>query len=152
MLFLISPREVFFACLPSFPRNLPSFSVESTPSFPCSRSNPPLSRQGAALAYLDSPPYHDLVIWTDGSVSFPFNKGGSGVLANCSLCGTEAALSFSAGPVCSIFSLKPAPFYKLSAGLDTTNNSAISFLSSDFRSVLATLSSPPTFLLPQTLW
>ena len=43
----------------------------------------------------------DLVLWTDGSV--PFGKGGSGVLAICSLCGTEATLSFSAGPVCSSF-------------------------------------------------
>ena len=48
---------------------------------------------------------HDLVLWTDGSVPFPFGKGGSGVLANCSLNGTEATLiSFSAGPVCSSFS------------------------------------------------
>ena len=60
------------------------------------------SRQGAALAHLDSLPPHDLVLWTDGSV--PFSKGGSGVFAICSLCGTKATLSFSAGPVCSSFS------------------------------------------------
>ena len=47
---------------------------------------------------------HDLVLWTDGSVPFPFGKGGSGVLANYSFCGTEATLSFSADPVCSSFS------------------------------------------------
>ena len=64
----------------------------------------PLSRQGSALAHLDSLPPHDLVLWTDGSVSFPLGKGGSVVLANCSLCGTEATLSFSAGLVCSSFS------------------------------------------------
>ena len=45
-----------------------------------------------------SPP-HDLVPSTDGSV--PFGKGSFGVLANCSPSGTEATLSFSAGPVCS---------------------------------------------------
>ena len=78
--------------------------MESTLSTPCSRSDPPLFRQGAALAHLDSLPPHDLVLWTDGSVPFRFGKGGSGVLANCSLCGTEATLSFSAGPVCSSFS------------------------------------------------
>ena len=50
-----------------------------------------------------SPPY-DLVLWTDGSVSFPFGKGSCGVLANYSLCGTEATLSFSIGPVCIGFS------------------------------------------------
>ena len=96
-------REALLAC-PSFPRwNLPSFTVESTLSTPCSRSDP-VSLQGAALAHLDSLPSHDLVLWTEGSVPFPFGKGGSGVLSNCSLCGAEATLSFSAGAVCSSFS------------------------------------------------
>ena len=98
------PREALVACPPCPPSNLPSFTVEFILSSPCSRSDPLHSRQGAALAHLDSLPPHDLVLWTDGSVPFPFGKGGSGVLANCSLCGTEATLSFSAGPVCSSFS------------------------------------------------
>ena len=97
-------REALVACPSCPPWNLPSFTVESTLSSPCSRSDPPHSRQGAALAHLDSLPPHDLALWTDGSVPFPFGKGGSGVLANCTLCGTEATLSFSAGPVCSSFS------------------------------------------------
>ena len=97
-------REAVLACPPCPPWNLLSFTVESTLSSRCSRSDPPLTRQGAALAHLNSLPPHDLVLWTDGSVSFPFGKGGSGVLANCSLCGTEATLFFSAGPVCSSFS------------------------------------------------
>ena len=97
-------REALLACPPCPPWNLPSFTTESTLSSPCSRSDPPHSRQGAALAHLGSLPLHDLILWTDGSVPFPFGKGGSGVLANCSLCGTEATLSFSAGPVCSSFS------------------------------------------------
>ena len=96
-----SSREALLAFPPW---NLPSFTVESTLSTPCSRSDPPLSRQGAVLAHLDSLPSHDLLLWTDGSTPFPFGKGGSGVLANCSLCGTEATLSFLAGPVCSSFS------------------------------------------------
>ena len=33
------------------------------------------SRQGAALAHLDSLPPHDLVLWTDGSVPFRFWQG-----------------------------------------------------------------------------
>ena len=65
---------------------------------------PPLFRQDAALAYLESLSPHDLVLWADGTVLFPFGKVGPGVLANCSLCVTEATLSFSAGPVCSSFS------------------------------------------------
>ena len=52
-----------------------------------------------------------------------------------------------------VFPLKPAPFCTLLAGLGSTNKSAISLLLlSDSRSVLATLSSPPPFLLSQTLW
>ena len=49
--------------------------------------------------------------------------------------------------------LKPAPFSTLFAGFGSTNKSAMSLLLlSDSRSVLATLSSPPSFLLSQTLW
>ena len=52
-----------------------------------------------------------------------------------------------------VFPVKPAPFCTLFAGLGSTNKSAISLLLlSDSRSVLATLSSPPSFLLSQTLW
>ena len=55
------------------------------------------------FSYTKCPPY-DLVLWTDGSVLFVFCKDCFGVLANCSLCGTEATLFFSVGPVCSSFS------------------------------------------------
>ena len=52
-----------------------------------------------------------------------------------------------------VFPLKPAPFCTPFAGLGSTNKPAISLLLlSDSRSVLATLSSPPSFLLSQTLW
>ena len=132
--------EALLAC-PPFPSwNLPLFTVKSTLTSPCSRSDLPLSRQGAALAHLDSLPPHDLVLWTDGSVPIPFGKGGSGVLANCFLCGTEATLSFSAGPV-QVFPLKPAPFCTLFAGLGGTNKSAISLLFSFYLTLV--LSSPP---------
>ena len=98
-----SPREALLACPLFLPWNLSSFTVESTLSSSCSCFDPPLSCQGANLAHLDSLPPRDLVLWTDGSVPFPFGKGGSGILATCSGCGTEATLSFSAGPVCSSF-------------------------------------------------
>ena len=90
-------REALPACPPCPPWNLPSFTMESTIFSSCSRSDPPHFRQGAALAHLDSlSPHdlHDLVLWTNGSVLFPFCKGDSGLLANCSLYGTEATLSF----------------------------------------------------------
>ena len=65
-------KEALVAWLPFPPWNLPSFMVKSTLSAPCSRSNPPHTRQGAALAHFDSLPHHDLVLWTDGSGPFPF--------------------------------------------------------------------------------
>ena len=148
-------REALLA-FPPFPHwNLPSFTVEFTLSTPCSRSDPSLSCQGAALAHLDSVPPHDLVLWIDSSVAFPFGKGGSGVLANCSLFGTEATLSFSAGPVCSSFSAEAyAILHALCWSRQHQQVCYFSFLLllSDSRSVLATLSSPPSFLLSQTLW
>ena len=65
-------REVILACPPFPPWNSPSLTVESTLSTPCSRSDLPLSRQGATFAHLDFLPSHDLVLWTDGFVPFPF--------------------------------------------------------------------------------
>ena len=119
--------------------------MESTLPTPCSRSDPLLSRQGAALAHLDFLPPHDLVLWTDASVPFLFGKGGSGVLANCSLCGTEATLTVSAGPACSSFSAEACPFCTLFAGRGSTNKSAISLLF--FSCLTLVLSSPPCPLL-----
>ena len=61
--------------------------------------------------------------------------------------------SFQQAQYAQVFPLKPAPFCTLFAGLGSTNKSAISLLFSyyDSRSVLATMSSPPSFLLSQTL-
>ena len=49
-----------------------------------------------------------------------------------------------------VFPLKPAPFCKLFAGLDSTNKPATSHLFSS--SPTLALSSLPSFLLPQSLW
>ena len=104
MLTFTCSMEAVLAC-PPFPTwNLPSLTVESIHTSSYSRSDPSLSCQDAALAHLDSLPPHDLLLWTDGSVPFPFGKSGFEVLANSSLCGAKATLSFSAGPVCSSFS------------------------------------------------
>ena len=142
------PREALVACPPSYPWNLPS---RSSPPFPLHA----LALIPLTLAHLDSLPPHDLVLWTDGSVPFPFGKGGSGVLANCSLCGTEAALSFSAGPVCSSFSAEACAILHAlcwSRQHHKVCHFSSLLLLSDSGSVLATLSSPPPFLLSQTLW
>ena len=155
MLLSTSPREAFLACPPSPPWNLLSFTVESTLSSSCSRSDPPLFREGAALAHLGFLTPHDLVLRTDGSVPFPFSKGGSGVLAICSFCGTEATFSFSVGPVCSSFSAEACAI--LHALCWFQQHQQVCHLSSlillsDSRSFLVTLSSPRFFHLPQTLW
>ena len=120
----------------------PFFTVESTISSSCSRSDLPLSRQGAALTYLDSLPPDDLVFSTDGSVPFPFGKDSSGVLANCSLslCGTEVTLSFSAGPICSSFSAEACAILQAvcwSRQHQQVNHFSSLLLLSDSRSVLS---------------
>ena len=93
--------RLFLPC-PHFPPwNLPSFTVEFTLSTPCSRSDPPLSRQGAALAHFNS-----LMIWYSGQSAlllFLLAKAAPAFLPTA-LRGTEASLSFSTGPVCSSFS------------------------------------------------
>ena len=92
------------SCLPSLFSLEPAFvTVESTFSSPCSRPDLSLTRQGAALAHLDSLPPYNLVLWTDGSVPFPFGKGGSGVPAKCFLA-LRPLFSYTAGLVCSSFS------------------------------------------------
>ena len=139
-------REALVACPPCPPWHLPSFTVESTLSSPCSRSDPPLSRQGAALAHLDSLPPHDLVLWTNGSVPFPFGKGGFGVLANCSLSvALRPLFPFRQAQFVPVFPLKPAPFCMLFAGLGNTIKSAIFLLF--FSRLTLVLSSPPCPLL-----
>ena len=147
-----SSREALLACPPCPPWNLPSFTTESTLSSPCSRSDPPLSHYGAALAHLDSLPLMNLVLWTDGSVPFLFGKSSSGVLANCSLCGIETTLSFSAGPVCSSFSTEACAI--LYALCWSRQHQQVCHFSSFLLSFCLTLIlySPPSFLLSQTLW
>ena len=146
-------REAFLACPPFPPWNLPSFTVESTLSSPCSRSDPPLSRQGAALAHLDSLP---LMIWYSGLTAlflFLLARAAPAFLPTARVVALRPLFSFRQAQYAQVFPLKPAPFCTLFAGLGSTNKSAISLLLlSNSRSVLATLSSPPFFLLSQTLW
>ena len=116
------PREAVLACPPFSCWNLPLFTVESTLSSSCTRSDPPLSHQGAALSHLDYLLPHDLVLRTDGSVPPPVGKGGSGVIANCFQFGSEATFSFFSMPsMFKFFSLKPSPFCTLFADLGSTN-------------------------------
>ena len=96
-----------------------------------------------------------MALLTDGSIPFRFGKGDSGILANCSLCGTKATFSFLTGAVCSSFSAEVCGILQAlcwSQQHQQVCHFSPFLLPSDSRSVLATLSSPPSFLLPQSLW
>ena len=119
--------------------------MESTLSFSCSRSDLPLSRQGAALAHLDSLP---LMIWYFGLTSlFLF------LLARAALAYLPTALSVALRPLfpsqkaqyAQVSLLKPASFCMLFAGLGSTNKSSISLIFSSYLTLV--LSSPPCRLL-----
>ena len=123
--------------------------MESTLFFPCSRSEPPLFSQGAALAHLDSRHFDSrhLSIWCfKQSALFLF------LLAKAALAYLPTALSVALRPLfpfqqvqyAQVFPLKPAPFCKLFAGLSSTNKSAFSLL---FSCLTLALSSPPCPLL-----
>ena len=127
--------------------------MESTLSSPCSRSDLPLSHQGAALAHLDSLP---LMIWYSGKTALF-------LLARAAPTSLPSALSVAMRPLflfrqaqyAQVFPLKPAPFCTLFAGLGSTIKSATFssvLLLSDSHSVLATLCSHRSFFLFQTLW
>ena len=104
--------------------------------------------QDAALVHLDFLPLHDLVIWTDDSVPFYFNKKGSGVSPIAYFVALRPPFPFRLVQFVQVFPLKPVPFCKLSAGFGNSNKPAILLLLllSDSRSILATLFSPPSFL------
>ena len=146
MLPSLSPKEALFACLPAPSWKLLAFTVKSTLSSSCSHSNSHLSRQNAALAHLNSLSLYDLVFSTEGFVLFPFGKGGSGVLAKCSLSVALTPLfPFRQAQCAQVFPLKPAPFCTLFAGLGSTNKSATALLfSSDL--ILALFSLPYSLL------
>ena len=151
MLLSTSYREALLAFPPFPPWNLPFFTLESTLSSPCSCSDLPLSRQGVALAHLDSLP---LMIWCFGQTAlflFLLARAAVAYLATALSVALRPLFPFRQAQYAQVFLLKPAPFCALFAGLGSPNKSAASLLS-DSRSVLTILSSPPSFLLSQTLW
>ena len=133
-------KETLLACPPCIPWNLPLYKVESTLSTPCSRSDPPLSRQGAALAHLDSLPPHHLVLWTDGSVSFPLAKAAPAFLPTAHSVALRPFFPFRQAQYAQVFPLKPAPLCTIFAGLGSIIKSAISLLFSYYLTLV--LSSP----------
>ena len=143
-------REALVACPPCPPWNLPLFTVESTISSPCSRSDLPLSRQGAALAHLDSFP---LMIWYSGQTAlfyFLLARAAPAFLPTALSVALRPLFPFQQAQFVPVFPLKPAPFCTLFAGLGNTIKSAIFLLFSSCLTLV--LSSPPSFFLSQTLW
>ena len=136
-------KEALLACPPFPPWNLPSFTVESTLSTPCSRSDPPLFCQGAALAHLDSPP---LMIWCFGQTAlFLLVRAAPAFLPTALSVSLRPLFPFRKAQYAQVFPLKPAPFCTLFAGLGSTNKSAIFLLFSYYLTLV--LSSPPCPLL-----
>ena len=84
----------------------------------------------------------DLDTWL---CSFSFGKRGSGVVANCSLCGIETILSFLPGQVCSSFSAKVCAILQALCWFRQHHQvNHFSFLL--FSSLTLVLSSPLSFL------
>ena len=138
-------REAFLACPPCPPWNMPSFTVESTLSTPCSRFDPPHARQGAALAHLDSLP---LMTWYSGQTAlflFLLARAAPAFLPTALSVALRPLFPFRQAQYVPVFLLKLAPFCTLFAGLGNTIKSAIFLLY--FSCLTLVLSSPPCPLL-----
>ena len=97
-----------------------------------------------------------LMIWYSGQTAlflFLFGKGSSAFLPTALSVALRPLFLFRRAQYVQVFLLKPALFCALFAGLGSTNKPAPSLLLllSDSRSVLTTLSFPPSFLLSQFL-
>ena len=111
-----------------------------------------LSRQSATLTHLDSLPF---IIWYSGLTALfclLLAKAALAYLPTAFSVTLKPPFPFQQAQYVQVFPLRPAPFCTLFADFNSTNKSAISLLLlSDSCSVLATQSSPPSFLLPQSL-
>ena len=136
--------QALLVCPACPPWNLPSFTVESTLSTPCSHSDPLFTRQGAALAHLDSFP---LMIWCFGQMAlvlFLLARAAPAYLPTALSVALRPLFPFQQAQCVQVFPLKPVPFCTLFAGLGSTNKSAIFHL---FSYLTLVLSSPPCPLL-----
>ena len=98
-----------------------------------------------------------LMIWYSGQTAlflFLLARAAPAFLPICSLCGSEASLSFSAGPVCSSFSAEACAILHALCWFRQHQQVChfSSLLWSESRSVLATLFSPPSFLSSPIQW
>ena len=124
-----------------------------------SRWNPPFPLRALALILpsLAKVRLSPLMIWGFGQMAlflFLLVRAAPASLPSALSVALRPLFPFRQAQYVQVFPVKPAPFCMLFAGLGSTSKSAISslLLLSDSRFVLASLSSPPFFLLPQTLW
>ena len=150
-----SPRDDLLAC-PPFPHwNLPSFTVESTLSFPCSHSDPLfLAKVQLSLTLTLSHP----TTWCSGQTAvflFILSKAVLAYLPSALSVALRPLFSFSAGPVCSSFFTKACAIKQALCWSwqhqQVCHFTFLLFLC-DSHSVLITLFSSPSFLLPQCFW
>ena len=96
-----------------------------------------------------------LMIWCSGQTAlfhFLLARAAPAFLPTALSVALRPLFPFRQAQFVQVFPLKPAPFCTLFAGLCNTIKSSTFLLLSDSRSVLTTVSSPPPFLLSQTLW
>ena len=140
-----SSRGDLLACPPFFHWNLPSINVELFafhhlfPSSSCSRSDIPLSRQGAALAHPDS---LLLMIWYSGQTTlflFLLTKAAPGSFPTALSVALRPLFPFQQAQYVPVFPLKPGSFCTLFAGLGSTKKSAIFLLFSYYLTLALSL-------------
>ena len=138
-------REALVACPPFPPWHLPSFTVESTLSTPCSRSDPlTLAKVRVSPTLTLSP----LMIWYSGQTAlflFLLARAAPAFLPTALSVALRPLFPFRQAQFVPVFPLKPAPFCTLFAGLGNTIKSAIFLLF--FSCLTLVLSLPPCPLL-----
>ena len=128
----------------------PSISLQLGTPFPLHASALiPLSLAKVRLS-LTLTLYYLITIWCSGQTAlFLLTKAALAYLPTALSVTSRPLFPFRQAQYAQVSLLKPAPLCKLFAGFGSTNRSATSLpLLSDSRSVLTTLSSPPSFLLP----
>ena len=120
-----SSREALLACPPCPPWDLPSFTVESILSFPCSLSDPlTLAKVGLSPILTLSP----LMICNSGQMAlflFLLARAAPAFLPTALSVALRPLFRFRQAEYVQVFPLKPAPFCTLFAGLGNTITSAI---------------------------
>ena len=133
-------REALLACPPFSPWNLPSFTMESIFTSPCSRSDPlSLAKVRLSPSLTLSP----LMIWYSGQTAlflFLFARAPPAYLPTALFVALRPLFPFRQAQYAQVFPLKPAPLCTLFAGFGSTNKSAISLLFSYYLTLV--LSSP----------